>query len=278
MKHTFLATLIAMLFALSFVACDKGDEPKQMLHSDTIVNALPFDIALNIDQWFVYLKAYEGTDFHKIKPDDKGVVMLNADLAYRGEYDRKDSMIVVKDYPLIPVNKEIDGGGSKIYSVNYYTITEEVFRDIIVKMKERRIEPTKYDYDYFAHIGKVFKYNNYKNTSSYDISFQEPISETIVRNENVDSPINDNLFMCKGQQYPHALLLNCTLYYTDHINSYSLEISDYIWDASDYQSDTDGLNTTETFYFVFTDKLLESIKSCMAEKNVFPQEVEFSKE
>lgn len=273
MKNTFLATLIAMLFALSFVSCEKDDDPKHVLYADSIVNALPFKIALNIDQWFVYLNESEGKDFSKIKPDDQGVVMLNADIAYKGGEFRKDSMIVVKDYPLVPVNKEIDKGSSTIYSVNYYIITEEVFRDIIAKMKEQGIEPEKYDEGIFTHTEYTFQVYNYANKSSFDIKLGDPFSTVIRRNENADIEINDG-------QNPKKTTLDCVIYYGDAGNgtAYSLEVRGYNWSAADEKSVKEGYNTTVTHYFVFTDELLESIKSFMAEKNVFPQETEFPKE
>jgi hypothetical protein len=278
MKNTFLATLIAMLFALSFVSCDKDDDPKHVLYADSIVNALPFKIALNIDQWFVNLNESEGKDFFKIKPDDQGVVMLNADIAYKGGEFRKDSMIVVKDYPLVPVNKEIDKGSSTIYSVNYYIITEEVFRDIIAKMKEQGIEPEKYDENIFNHVGKVFGYYNYKNTSSYDIRITDPISATIKRGEDVSIHNDDGMRLHVGKNSKYVMPLDCTLYFADKETSYSLEVSGFEWEVSDFQSFTEGLDITDTFYFIFTDELLESIKSFMADKNVFPVETEFPKE
>ncbi len=277
MKNTFLATLIAMLFALSFVSCDKDDETKHVLNSDSIVNALPFNIALNIEQWFVYLNSSEGEILYKKKSNADGVVMLNADLAYKGSGFEMDSMIVVKDYPLSPVNKRIDVG-STVYSVNYYTITEEVFRDIIAKMREQGIEPKKYDKDIFNHVGKVFSYFNYKNTSSYDIKFTTPISATIKSGDNISIRNDDGMNLRDGKHSKYVMPLDCTLYFTNKEKSYSLKVSGFEWEVSDYQSIKEDLDITDTFYFKFTDTLLESIKTFMADKNVFPVETEFPKE
>ena len=277
MKNIFSTTLVAMLFALSFASCDKGDDEKHVLHQDSIVNALPFGIALNIDQWFVYLNESEGKDFYKKQADADGVVMLNADLAYKGSESRKDSMIVVKDYPLTPVNKRIDKG-STVYSVNYYTITEEVFRDIIAKMKAQGISPKKYDEDVFNHVGKVFQYYNYNNTSSYDIRITDPISATIKSGDNVSIHKDDGMNLYVGKNSKDVMKLNCTLYYTDKEKSYSLEISGFEWEITDAQSVKEELNIKDTFYFVFTDTLLESIKSFMAVNGVYPLETEFPKE
>lgn len=277
MKNTFLATILAMLFALSFVSCDKDDDTKQVLYADSIVNALPFNIALNIDQWFVYLNSSEGKDFFKNTSNEDGVVMLNADLAYKGGEYFKDSMIVIKNYPLTPVNKKIDQG-STVYSVNYYTFTEEVFLDIIAKMKEQGIKPQKFDENVFKHIGKVFDYYNYKNTSSYDIMIADPISATIKSGDNVTIHKDNGMGLYDGKNSKYVMPLDCTLYFADKETSYSLEVSGFEWEVSDYQSKKEGLDITDTFYFIFTDELLESIKSFMADKNVFPIETEFPKE
>ena len=278
MKNTFLTTLIAIFFALSLTSCDKDDEPKRVFYIDSLVNALPFNIELNVDQQIFYLRPSEKMECYKLVTMVNGVPMLNADFAYKGgAYQNKDSMIVVKDYPFIPIKKAFESDDC-IDSVNYYTFTEEVFRDIIAKMKAKGIAPTKYDYEYFSHIGKVFGYFIYKNTSSYDIRITDPISATIKSGENVSIRKDDGMRLHNSKNSQCVMPLDCTLYFADKETSYSLEVSGFEWEVSDYQSFTEGLNTTDTFYFVFTDELLESIKSFMAEKNVFPQETEFPKE
>ncbi len=268
-----------MLFALSFVSCDKDVNPKHIFYVDTLVNALPFNIELNVDQQIFYLRPSEKMECYKLVTMVNGVPMLNADFAYKGgAYQNKDSMIVVKDYPFIPIKKAFESDDC-IDSVNYYTFTEEIFRDIIAKMKEQGIEPTKYDYDYFSHMGKVFSFYNFKNTSSFDIRFPESFSATIDRTYNVTIPFGDcNVYICDGKNSNYVWLMNCTLYYTDGNTSYSLQLSDFEWEISDYQTFKEGMDITNTLYFVFTEELLESMKSFMAEKNVFPQETEFPKE
>ena len=272
MKNTFLATLIAMLLALSFVSCDKDDEPGNVLQADTIVNATSFNIALNIDQTRYYLKPSGKMACFNLTPDANGVATLNADIAYKGGETVMDSMIVVKDYPLKTDIKKINNGNN-VYSVNYYTITEDILHDIIAKMKTKGIEPKTFDEDIFIHTEFTFQVYNYANNSSYDIKLGDLFSTIILRNSNSNIKVDD------GQQ-PKKTKLNCIIYYGDASTgtAYSLEVSGFDWTVSDEKSVKEGYNTIENYYFIFTDKLLENIKSFMAEKNVFPQETEFPKE
>ncbi len=261
-----------MLFALSFVSCDKDDDPKSVLNADSLVNDLPFNIALNIDQTRYYLKPSERKRCFNLSPDDTGFAMLNADLAYKGGEHFLDSMIVVKDYPMPVVIKQIDNG-SIVYSVNYYKLTEDVFRDIIDKMKAQGIAPKAFNNDVFNHTELTFQVYNYENNSSYDIKLGEPFSTTLLRNGNA------NIELFDGQQ-PKKTTLDCVIIYGDAANgtAYSLEVCGFSWPVTDEKSFKEGYNTTETYYFKFTDKLLENIKEFMADKGVYPVETEFPKE
>jgi len=274
MKNTILTSLIAMLIALSLVSCDKDDEPKKVLQADTLANACPFIVRLNVNQHFYALDPTNNIDCTGLITVVDGVPMLNADIAWKGTYLQMDSMIVVKDYQFVPTNKQLDQDAIN-YSVTYYTITEEVLRDIIAKMKGKGIEPKAFDEDFFSHKGKVYEYNRYENTSSYDIVLDAPISVTIRKNANTQSD-----FVKGGVQDNKKITLNCTLYYGDAEagTAFSLNIRDFDWsvfDATDVKAD---MERTVTYHFKFTDALLESIKTFMADKNVFPVETEFPKE
>ena len=261
-----------MLFALSFVSCDKEDDSKQVLYADTLVNECPFNIALNIDQTRYYLKASGKMVCFNLSPDDNGVATLSADLAYKGGESVMDSMIVVKDYPLTTNIKKVSIGNS-VYYVNYYTITEEVLSDIVAKMKAKGIAPKTFNEDVFIHTEFTFQVFNYANKSSYDIKLGDPFSSILLRNSSSDIKVDNG-------QLQKKTILDCVIYYGDASNgtAYSLEVSGFDWSVFDEKTVKEGYNTTEFHYFVFTDKLLESIKEFMADKGVFPQEVEFPKE
>lgn len=272
MKKSLLYFVIAMLFALSFVSCDKDDEPSKVFNADTLVNECPFFLSLNVNQAFYGLEPSEKVDCYEAMSNVDGVPMLNADIAW-AKNGKMDSMIVVKDYPLAPVTKRVKIGDVS-YSVNYYTITEEVFRDIIAKMKIQGIESKAYDDDFFTHKGKVYEYNRYENISSYDIKFDAPISITIRNGETKQAPF------VRGEQDTKRLTLNCTLYYGDLKSgtAQSLNIHDFDWSEIDSSVDKKDMVTTAIHYFTFNDVILESIKEFMAEKGVTPVETTFPTE
>ena len=147
MKNTFLATLIAMLFALSFVSCDnKDDEP--WTYRDRFY----------VDNQSSYFLAFDGY-FRKNIPHDYeteyGLEELNiASEVWKisvpikwGPLDDnstvKDSILELKDYAFYPTRHEIvkDDTVYMVYHDHHYIFTDSVLRDMKDSMKVKGILP-----------------------------------------------------------------------------------------------------------------------------------------
>lgn len=271
MKNIIYISIVTIIFAVSFVSCEMDDaNPKKVLYCDSIVNELPFNIALNVNQAKYYVNSGQKCEFFNLETTDEGTVLLNADFAYKGGTGiRKDSMIVVKNYLLSPINKIIEVGNI-VYSINYYTFTEDVFRDIIAKMHSIGYEPQVFDLDFFDHTEFMLYVYTYKNTSSYDIKLDAPFSTILRQQEAADINIE------KGQKVK-TTILNCVIYFGDIKNgtAKSLKVSDFKWNVSEETSSKVAYTTTNYQFFNFTDTLLDKIISFMAAKNVFPEECDF---
>ncbi len=148
MKHTFLATLIAMLFALSFVSCDKDDEP--WAYRDRFyVN--------NLSSYYLRFKGLYpsiiphdceveyGLDEMNIAPDVW--VIMNGHSIQWGPLDNnstvKDSILELKDYTLYPSRHETVKNDTihLEYRDHHYEFTDSVLRDMKDSMKVKGILP-----------------------------------------------------------------------------------------------------------------------------------------
>ncbi|MBQ3617011.1 MAG: hypothetical protein II939_02455 [Bacteroidales bacterium] len=263
MKIIFKSLLLLAFISQLFVSCIKNEDEVYIYERDTLVNELPYNIFININQEYFYLQPSERKECLCLKQKTNGGVTLNAFIAYKGSYINMDSMIDVSEYTLKSVTKKIKKKGGECL-VNYYTISENVFSDIITTMANKGVKPTAYNENIFKQIGTITEINKCNNISSYDIAIGE--KDVIQHNTTTD-------FATTNNQDAKRLTLNCILYYkniTDG-NSYSLQVSNYDWSIAATDSKSDGLDKTVTYSFNFTDELLENIKEFMAAKNVFSQ-------
>ena len=148
MKNIILATFIAILFALSFVSCDKADNPwgerDRFFVQNQSSKFLAFEGASC--RFFLYNKIYEfGLEELNIA-NDKWV--MGGDLSIRwGSFDSMttDSILALKNYVFYPTRHETvkDDTVHMMYYDHYYIFTDSVLRDMKSIMKIKGILPQK---------------------------------------------------------------------------------------------------------------------------------------
>jgi hypothetical protein len=148
MKNIIFATFIAILFALSFVSCDKDDEP------------WTFRDRFYVDNQSSYSLAFDGY-FRKIIPHDyeteygleelniaSEVWVISVPIKWGSLDDNssvKDSILELKNYALYPTRHEIVKNDTihMEYRDHHYVFTDSVLRDMKDSMRVKGILPQK---------------------------------------------------------------------------------------------------------------------------------------
>ena len=142
MKHTFLATILAMLFALSFVSCDKDDETTITRDLCLYVNASKYDIVFGKPQSIVIHsgKQLEIDGFNKQSLD---TMYMNVKLFYGDMATDNGYIISIEDYawPTTALDEEIIEG--VLMRTHKFEFTDALLDDIIAKMATKGISPQK---------------------------------------------------------------------------------------------------------------------------------------
>ena len=142
MNNTFLATLIAMFFALSFVSCDKDDETTITRDLCLYVNASKYDIVFGKPQSIVIHsgKQLEIDGFNKQSLD---TMYMNLNLYYGDMTEDDGEIIKIEGYawPSATVEEAKDNG--ILTRTHRFEFTDILLNDIKAKMAEKGIKPEK---------------------------------------------------------------------------------------------------------------------------------------
>ena len=148
MKNTFLATLIAMLFALSFVSCDnKDDNPWTYRDRFYVKNISSYFLAFDGEsrRFFKYDQDTEfGLDELWIAKDKWTINGISIKYGPFGVNPSvKDSILELKDYTLYPSRHETVKNDTihLEYRDHHYEFTDSVLRDMKDSMKVKGILP-----------------------------------------------------------------------------------------------------------------------------------------
>lgn len=142
MKNTILATICAMLFALSFAACDKDDETIRTRDLCLYVNTSKHDIVFGKPQSIVIHsgRQLEIDGFNKQSLD---TMYMNLNLYYGGMANVDGEIIKIEGYAWPASSVEEVKGNGILTRTHRFEFTDALLDDIKAKMAEKGFKPAK---------------------------------------------------------------------------------------------------------------------------------------
>ena len=142
MKNTFLATFIAMLFALSFVSCEKDDKIVNVRDLFLYTNNSQYDIVFGRPQE-ISLHRGKSLEIDGFNTQSLDTMYMNVNLFYGDMAADEGYIISIENYAWPATTLEEEINKSVLTRTHKFEFTDALLDDIIAKMSAKGISPEK---------------------------------------------------------------------------------------------------------------------------------------
>ena len=142
MKNIIFATFIAILFALSFVSCDKADETTITRDLCLYVNASKYDIMFGKPQ-VISIHSGKQLEIDGFNKQSLDTMYMNLNLYYGDMANVDGEIIKIEGYAWPASSVEEVKGNGILTRTHRFEFTDALLDDIKVKMAEKGIKPEK---------------------------------------------------------------------------------------------------------------------------------------